>query len=137
MIQQSSLLGEKFVELAAPGNEKPEGKLGDHPAIPLSRTNRNVEVEELLGALSLVLNGGGLAQLQTINHELGDALQGRETGVREHAHPARHVHRRPRPAEGARSTGRWTASNALAGTLAARTAHDRHRAGRPSAPAWT
>jgi phospholipid/cholesterol/gamma-HCH transport system substrate-binding protein len=81
-IQQSSLLGEKFVELAAPGNEKPEGKLRDHPQIPLSRTNRNVEVEELLGALSLVLNGGGLAQLQTINHELGEALQGRETAVR-------------------------------------------------------
>jgi phospholipid/cholesterol/gamma-HCH transport system substrate-binding protein len=29
-----------------------------------------------------VLNGGGLAQLQTINHELGVALQGRETAVR-------------------------------------------------------
>ena len=81
-IQQSSLLGEKFIELAAPGNEKPEGKLRDHPKIPLSRTNRNVEVEELLGALSLVLNGGGLAQLQTINKELGAALQGRETAVR-------------------------------------------------------
>ena len=81
-IQQSSLLGEKFVELAAPGNEKPEGKLRDHPQIPLERTNRNVEVEELLGALSLVLNGGGLAQLQTINRELGDALQGRESAVR-------------------------------------------------------
>src|SRR6185312_13999121 len=47
-IQQSSLLGEKFIELAAPGNEKPEGRLRDHPQIPLSRTNRNVEVEELL-----------------------------------------------------------------------------------------
>jgi len=81
-IQQSSLLGEKFVELAAPGNEKPEGSLRDHPRIPLSRTNRNVEVEELLGALSLILNGGGLAQLQTINKELGEALQGRETAVR-------------------------------------------------------
>jgi phospholipid/cholesterol/gamma-HCH transport system substrate-binding protein len=82
MIQQSSLLGEKYVELAAPGNEKAQGRLGDGAVIPLSRTNRNVEVEELLGALSLVLNGGGLAQLQTINHELGVALQGRESGVR-------------------------------------------------------
>jgi len=82
MIQQSSLLGEKYVELAAPGNEKPEGSLANGAVIPLSRTNRNVEVEELLGALSLVLNGGGLAQLQTINHELGVALQGRETAVR-------------------------------------------------------
>jgi phospholipid/cholesterol/gamma-HCH transport system substrate-binding protein len=81
-IQQSSLLGEKFIELAAPGNEKAEGSLRDHPHIPLARTNRNVEVEELLGALSLVLNGGGLAQLQTINRELGLALEGRESSVR-------------------------------------------------------
>jgi virulence factor Mce-like protein len=82
MIQQSSLLGEKYVELAAPGNEEPRGKLRDDPHIPLERTNRNVEVEELLGALSLVLNGGGLAQLQTINRELGEALQGRESAIR-------------------------------------------------------
>jgi phospholipid/cholesterol/gamma-HCH transport system substrate-binding protein len=82
MIQQSSLLGEKYVELAAPGNEKAEGRLEDGSLIPLERTNRNVEVEELLGALSLVLNGGGLAQLQTINRELGEALQGRESAIR-------------------------------------------------------
>jgi phospholipid/cholesterol/gamma-HCH transport system substrate-binding protein len=82
-IQQSSLLGEKYVELAPPGNQKPEGRLGDNARIPLDRTNRNVEVEELLGALSLVLNGGGLAQLQTINHELGDALEGRESQIKD------------------------------------------------------
>ncbi len=60
-IQQSSLLGEKYVELAPPGGEEPEGTLEDGALIPLDRTNRNVEVEELLGAMSLVLNGGGLA----------------------------------------------------------------------------
>jgi phospholipid/cholesterol/gamma-HCH transport system substrate-binding protein len=81
-IQQSSLLGEKYVELAAPGNEQPEGRLENGSLIPLERTNRNVEVEELLGALSLVLNGGGLARLQTINRELGDAMQGREWALR-------------------------------------------------------
>ena len=82
MIQQSSLLGEKYVELAAPGSQAPTGKLADGALITLDRTNRNVEVEELLGALSLVLNGGGLTQLQTINRELGQALQGREGAVR-------------------------------------------------------
>jgi phospholipid/cholesterol/gamma-HCH transport system substrate-binding protein len=81
-IQQSSLLGEKFVELAAPGDEEPRGRLENGSLIPLERTNRNVEVEELLGALSLVLNGGGLAQLQTINREVGIALEGRESEVR-------------------------------------------------------
>ena len=41
-----------------------------------------MEVEELLGAMSLVLNGGGLAQLQTINRELGEALEGRESAIK-------------------------------------------------------
>ncbi|UOY01039.1 MCE family protein [Blastococcus sp. PRF04-17] len=82
-IQQSSLLGEKYVELAPPGNEEPRGRLDDDDRITLDRTNRNVEVEELLGALSLVLNGGGLAQLQTINRELGDALEGREQELKD------------------------------------------------------
>jgi virulence factor Mce-like protein len=82
-IQQSSLLGEKYVELAAPGNAEPEGRLDDGARITLDRTNRNVEVEELLGALSLVLNGGGLTQLQTINRELGDALEGREAEIKD------------------------------------------------------
>ncbi|MCA0146048.1 MCE family protein [Blastococcus sp. LR1] len=83
-IQQSSLLGEKYVELAAPGGDlEAQGQLEDGDRITLDRTNRNVEVEELLGALSLVLNGGGLAQLQTINRELGDALEGREAAIKE------------------------------------------------------
>jgi phospholipid/cholesterol/gamma-HCH transport system substrate-binding protein len=82
-IQQSSLLGEKYVELAPPGNEQPRGRLEDDDRITLDRTNRNVEVEELLGALSLVLNGGGLAQLQTINRELGEALEGREAEIKD------------------------------------------------------
>ena len=82
-IQQSSLLGEKYVELAPPGNEEPTGRLGDDSRITLDRTNRNVEVEELLGALSLVLNGGGLAQLQTINRELSEALEGRESEIKD------------------------------------------------------
>ncbi|MCA1657114.1 MAG: MCE family protein, partial [Actinobacteria bacterium] len=81
-IQQSSLLGEKYVELATPTSETPQGRLTNKALITLDRTSRNVEVEELLGALSLVLNGGGLAQLDTINRELGVALQGRESGVR-------------------------------------------------------
>ncbi|CCG05135.1 MCE family protein [Blastococcus saxobsidens] len=82
-IQQSSLLGEKYVELAPPGNQEPAGSLREAPRIPLDRTNRNVEVEELLGALSLVLNGGGLTQLQTIHRELGNALEGRETEIKD------------------------------------------------------
>ena len=50
--------------------------------IPLERTGRNPEVEEVLGALSLLLNGGGVAQLRTIARELNIALEGREGTAR-------------------------------------------------------
>ena len=39
-------------------------RCADGDVIPLERTGRNPEVEEVLGALSLLLNGGGVAQLQ-------------------------------------------------------------------------
>jgi phospholipid/cholesterol/gamma-HCH transport system substrate-binding protein len=81
-IRQTSLLGEKFVDLAPPTTETPAGELEDGDTIPLSRSGRNPEVEEVLGALSLLLNGGGVAQLKTITQELNKALDGREPQVR-------------------------------------------------------
>ena len=73
-IRQTSLLGEKFVSLGPPTDVAPEGRLSSGDVITLDRTGRNPEVEEVLGALSLLLNGGGVAQLQTISHELNLAL---------------------------------------------------------------
>jgi phospholipid/cholesterol/gamma-HCH transport system substrate-binding protein len=81
-LKQSSLLGEKFVELSVPTAEPATGKLGDGAQIPLGRTTRNPEVEEVLGALSLLLNGGGVEQIQKISHELNDALSGNEPEIR-------------------------------------------------------
>ncbi|HWM75012.1 MAG TPA: MCE family protein [Nocardioides sp.] len=81
-IRQTSLLGEKFVSLKPPEDEAPEGELGDGDEIPLERTGRNPEVEEVLGALSLVLNGGGVAQLKTIASEINLALEGREDAAK-------------------------------------------------------
>ena len=46
--------------------------------IPIARTGQNPEVEQVLGALSLLLNGGGVGQLQTITRELNKTLHGRE-----------------------------------------------------------
>lgn len=79
-IRQSSLLGEKFVALAAPVGEPPAGSLGNGDLITLARTNHGAEVEEVLAALGLILNGGGLDQLKTINQEVAKALQGRPAG---------------------------------------------------------
>lgn len=89
-LQQSSLLGEKYIQLSAPppGTKDARqaataGRLGDGDLIPLSRTNRSAEVEEVFGALSMVLNGGGVSQLKTITTELDKALGGNEAQVRD------------------------------------------------------
>lgn len=81
-IRQTSLLGEKFVSLKAPDEGASSNRLASGDEIPLERTGRNPEVEEVLGALSLLLNGGGVAQLQTITQELNKVLEGREGSAR-------------------------------------------------------
>lgn len=81
-LRQSSLLGEKFVELAVPPDSTARGRLTDGAVITADRTNRHTEVEEVFGALSLLLNGGGVSQLKTINRELADVLTGNEPQIR-------------------------------------------------------
>ncbi len=82
-IRQSSLLGEKFVSLSPPQSTSGVGSLRNGDVIPLSRTTRSTEIEEIFSALSLLLNGGGLQQLQTINSELSKALTGREVDIKD------------------------------------------------------
>ncbi|MFE2021645.1 MCE family protein [Streptomyces sp. NPDC059499] len=81
-LEQSSLLGEKYVQLSPPAAGTAEGDLADGDRIPLTRTNRNPEVEEVFGALSMLLNGGGINQLKTITTELNKALAGQEPQIR-------------------------------------------------------
>jgi virulence factor Mce-like protein len=80
-IRQTSLLGEKFVALSPP-QEPSSGALSSNDVIGLDRTGRNPEVEEVLGALALLLNGGGVGQLKTIASELNNAFEGREPEIR-------------------------------------------------------
>ncbi|TDD85387.1 MCE family protein [Actinomadura darangshiensis] len=81
-VGQTSLLGEKFVQLEPPKNEAPSGELANNDLIPLNRTSRGTEIEEVLSAMSLLLNGGGLEQVSTISHELQAAMGGRESTIR-------------------------------------------------------
>jgi phospholipid/cholesterol/gamma-HCH transport system substrate-binding protein len=81
-LEQSSLLGEWYVELSAPPGGLGEGQLRNGDTIPLSRTTGNATVEDVLGALSLLLNGGGIGQLHTIDAQLNDALSGNEPQIR-------------------------------------------------------
>ncbi|TDC93048.1 MCE family protein, partial [Actinomadura sp. 7K507] len=85
-IGQTSLLGEKFVQLDSPENEAPSGELGEGDLIPLNRTTRGTEIEEVLSAMSLLLNGGGLEQVSTISHELQAAMGGRESTIKSVLH---------------------------------------------------
>jgi phospholipid/cholesterol/gamma-HCH transport system substrate-binding protein len=81
-LAQSSLLGEKYIELSAPTGGG-SGTLADGAVIPMTRTDRDPEIEEVFGALSLLLNGGGLSRLRTITQELNKAYDGNEPQIRQ------------------------------------------------------
>jgi phospholipid/cholesterol/gamma-HCH transport system substrate-binding protein len=80
---QTSILGSKHIELAAPREETPTGTLQAGAVIPLTRVHDFPQTEDLLSATSLLLNGGGLQSFQTITHELNTALAGREGTARD------------------------------------------------------
>jgi phospholipid/cholesterol/gamma-HCH transport system substrate-binding protein len=80
-IRQTSILGEKFVSLAAP-EQGAVGRLTDGDTIPLGQTDESPEIEQVLSALSLVLNGGSVAKLSEITTELNHTFRGRETDMR-------------------------------------------------------
>ena len=82
-VQMTSLLGEKYVTLQPPSAQPATTDLRDGSVIPITRTSTAPEVEEVLGALSLLLNGGGLQQIHTITTELNKALAGHEDAVRD------------------------------------------------------
>jgi phospholipid/cholesterol/gamma-HCH transport system substrate-binding protein len=82
-VEQTSVLGEKFVEIEPPSGIAPTGRLHDGDTITLSRTATDATVEEVLGALSMLLNGGGVNQLHTITHELSTALDGHTGAARD------------------------------------------------------
>jgi phospholipid/cholesterol/gamma-HCH transport system substrate-binding protein len=83
-LRTTSLLGEKFVQIEPPPSPtKPVGRLSNGDLIPLADTGRTSEFEEVFTALSALLNGGGVAQIQTISVELSNALSGRESQVKD------------------------------------------------------
>ncbi|OUZ07782.1 hypothetical protein BHE97_15465 [Aeromicrobium sp. PE09-221] len=72
-IQQTSLLGEKYVALVRPSEDAERttaSPIADGDHIGLAETSQAAQVEQVLGALSLVLNGGGIEQYQEISREL-------------------------------------------------------------------
>jgi len=81
-IGQTSLLGSTHVELAPPTSVQPEGKLDDGSVIPLSSASAYPTSEQTLAAISMLLNGGGVGQLQDVIQAFSTALRGRENDLR-------------------------------------------------------
>ncbi len=81
-VGQSGLLGSLHVELAPPTDAAPHGKLRDGSVIPLASAGLYPSSEQVLSAISLLLNGGGVGQVQDIAESLSTALAGREQDLR-------------------------------------------------------
>lgn len=81
-VGQTSLLGSLHIELAPPIGVTPEGRLHDGSLIPLPAGSGYPTTEQTLAALSTLLNGGGLGQVQDITKALSTAFAGREQDLR-------------------------------------------------------
>jgi phospholipid/cholesterol/gamma-HCH transport system substrate-binding protein len=81
-IGQTSLLGSLHVELAPPTDAPPEGRLHDGSLIPLTSGAAYPSTEQTLAAVSLLLNGGGIGQVQDIIKAFSTAFAGREDDLR-------------------------------------------------------
>jgi phospholipid/cholesterol/gamma-HCH transport system substrate-binding protein len=79
---QTSLLGSLHVELAPPADVPAQGKLHEGSVIPLSSAGAYPSTEQTLAAASLLLNGGGVGQLQDIIATLSTAFGGRGEDLR-------------------------------------------------------
>ena len=79
---QTSLLGSLHIELAAPKDVAPEGRLHEGSLIPLSSGSAYPSTEQTLGAISLLLNGGGISHVQDITEAFSTAWAGREADLR-------------------------------------------------------
>ena len=74
-IGQKTLLGAQYIEVEDAGPEAT--RLADRASIPLEATGSYPETEQVLASVSLLLNNGGLSQINTITGELNQAFAGR------------------------------------------------------------
>lgn len=80
-IGQTSLLGSLHIELAPPVAAA-QGRLRQGSLIPLDSGGSYPSTEQTLAAVSLLLNGGGIGQIQDITTALSIAFTGRENDLR-------------------------------------------------------
>ncbi|GAA3651644.1 hypothetical protein GCM10022237_09380 [Nocardioides ginsengisoli] len=78
-LRYTTPLGELFVDITNPATG---GVLADEAVLKTSSTTTAPSVEDALAQASLLINGGGLDQLQTVTEELNKALNGNEGDYR-------------------------------------------------------
>ena len=81
-IGQTSLLGSQHIELAPPADVPTEGRLKEGSLIPLASAGAFPTTEQTLAAVAMLLNGGGLGNVQDITAALSIAFTGREGDLR-------------------------------------------------------
>jgi phospholipid/cholesterol/gamma-HCH transport system substrate-binding protein len=81
-VGQTSLLGSLHIELAPPANAAPQGRLHDGSLIPLERAGAYPTTEQTLATVSMLLNGGGIGQIQDVTTAFATAFAGREQDLR-------------------------------------------------------
>lgn len=81
-LQQTSLLGEKYVGLVRPVVSVVGPAIASGDRLELADTSQAAQVEQVLGALSMVLNGGGIGQFQEVSRELQKISAGRPDEVK-------------------------------------------------------
>lgn len=79
-LRYTTPLGELFVDVSNPANG---AVLTDGGELPSKNATTAPTVEDALASASLLVNGGGLNQLQTVTEQLNAAVGGREDTVRE------------------------------------------------------
>ncbi|MFD4326911.1 MCE family protein [Nocardioides sp. NPDC058538] len=94
-IGQKTLLGAQYVDVSAPEPTSTPSSAGsiaaaaeraemlrDGARIPVTQTGTYPATEQVLGAVALLLNNGGLSQIETITSELATALDDRVPDTR-------------------------------------------------------
>ncbi len=81
-IGQTSLLGTQHIELGAPDNPSAQ-LLRNGDTIPLKNSSAYPTTERTLASIATVLNGGGIPNLEVIQNEVNNILDGNAVQIRD------------------------------------------------------
>lgn len=82
-LRSTTPLGELFVQIDAPAKASGTATLADGDVLGTDSTSVAPTIEDTMSAASMLVNGGGLGQIETIVEEANAALGGREGTARD------------------------------------------------------